>query len=308
MSRAPEPDQLGAYEEFAPAKVNLYLHVGPVGGDGYHAIHSLMMFADIGDALRMGPSSKMGLAQIGPFATSLEGGPDNLVVRARDLLLAKAPIGMRAATTFRLTLEKMLPIASGLGGGSSDAAATLRLLRRALNLDIGDEHLTALALRLGSDVPACLAAEPSIASGRGERLAAPPPMPDLAIVLANPKVPSPTGVVYRAYDMAPHARGADAPVWPAALTCPEQAADFLASCRNDLEAPAVRLEPAIGAALALLAAQPESLLTRMSGSGATCFALCVDRQSADRSAARLGSARPDWWVRAGTLRGARSQT
>jgi 4-diphosphocytidyl-2-C-methyl-D-erythritol kinase len=283
---------------FAPAKVNLFLHVGAPGDDGFHPVCSLMVFADVGDEVRLAPG-EAGLRIEGPFAAGLAGEGDNLVLRARDALLAQ---GGRPAD-FGLVLAKGLPIASGLGGGSSDAAATLRLIRDALALDLDDAALRAIAATLGSDTPACIDASPVIATGRGDVLATAPPLPTLPAVLVNPGVPSPTGAVYRAYDRAVAPEGANAPAWPDALACVQDVARFLGECRNDLEAPALASAPPIGEALRLLSAQPEVLIARMSGSGATCFALCPEPEAASRLASRLAADQPGWWVRACALGG-----
>ncbi len=281
-------------ERVARAKVNLFLHVGPPGGDGYHPIASLMVFADIGDHLSFVGGEGTGLTLTGPFAEGLTGDADNLIVRARNSLLAGAP-AVRAP--FHLILDKRLPIASGLGGGSADAAATLVLLRDALALDVGDEGLHDLAGRLGSDVPACLASASVIATGRGERLSPAPALPALDAVLVNPLRPSPTGAVYKAYDRAVAPEGAAPPEWPDRLDTPEGVAMFLARCRNDLQPPAVSLQPAIAHVLSALDEAPQTLMSRMSGSGATCFALCRSAEDARRLADRLAAAHPDWWVK-----------
>jgi len=175
-----------------------------------------------------------------------------------------------------------------------------------LGLNLADAGLEAVAGRLGSDVPACLRGVPVIATGRGDRLTAAPALPDLHLVLVNPRLPSLTGPVYRAYDLDVRPEGDDHPAWPAALNDGQAVARFLAGCRNDLETPAVALQPAIGAVLALLSAQGECLLARMSGSGATCFALCENRAAAAALAARLLALHPDWWVTPTTLAGGRS--
>jgi len=289
-------------ERLAPAKVNLFLHVGAPTSDGFHPICSLMAFADLGDCVTLTPGES-GFRVVGPFAAGLVQEGDNLVTRARDAVLATATPSAPSAP-FGLTLDKTLPVASGLGGGSSDAAATLRLVRDHLGMDVDDGRLREIAARLGSDTPACVDPRPVIATGRGELLAPCPPFPDLPIVLVNPGVASPTGPVYRAYDAEVAPEGANAPTWPDRLDGPAAVAAFLATCRNDLQAPAVRLQPAIADALSEIAAAPEALLTRMSGSGATCFALCADSRHAENLAARLAEARPAWWVRAGTLGGA----
>jgi 4-diphosphocytidyl-2-C-methyl-D-erythritol kinase len=279
---------------FAPAKVNLFLHVGPVGADGYHPICSLMAFADIGDMVAVQPSEAPEFEVTGPFGGELAAGDDNLVTRAAQALLA----GVRGPRPpFRLILDKRLPVAAGLGGGSSDAGATLRLLREALQLSVGDEALEALAAELGADGAACLRGKPVMAEGRGERLSPPPSMPALDAVLINPGVPSSTAAVYRAFDAAGAKGGADRPRFPDSFESVEEIAACLSLCRNDLEAPAVGLQPLIGEVLETLAGEPETLLARMSGSGATCFALCAGDIEAEGLAERLQSMRPGWWVR-----------
>jgi len=279
---------------FAPAKVNLFLHVGAVEADGYHPLSSLMVFADIGDRVSVQPADAPAFEITGPFAEGLEAGPDNLVVRAARGLLATMG---GPQPPYRLILDKQLPVAAGLGGGSADAGATLRLLRQALELPVQDEMLTAIASGLGADGAACLWGQAVLARGRGERLSPPPLLPELHAVLVNPRVPSATGAVYRAYDEAGAPGDAEPPPLPEAFESPEEAAAFLACCRNDLEAPAVGLEPRIGEVLEMLREEPETLLARMSGSGATCFALCAGDIEAEGLAERLQSMRPDWWVR-----------
>jgi 4-diphosphocytidyl-2-C-methyl-D-erythritol kinase len=244
----------------------------------------------------------MGFTVDGPFCDGIAADHENLVVRARDALLAAA--GQDAAP-FVLNLTKALPIAAGLGGGSSDAAAALMLVRKALNLSLDADGVQAIARGLGSDVPACLEGASVIATGRGEQLWPAPPLPVLDAVLVNPGVPSPTGQVYRAYDEAVSIEGAQAPVWPDRLATAPDVATFLAGCRNDLEGPAVALEPRIGVALRVLADAPEALLTRMSGSGATCFALCASRLDAKTLAGRLSRDHPGWWIRSCRLGGVR---
>jgi 4-diphosphocytidyl-2-C-methyl-D-erythritol kinase len=282
-------------EAFAPAKVNLYLHVGPLGPDGYHPICSLMMFADIGDTLTIVPGEATGLSINGDFAPALNSGGDNMVTRARDALLAAAK---RPNSGFGLSLRKTLPVASGLGGGSSDAAAALRLLAAGLDLSVPASIVLDIARSLGSDVPACLSAHSVIATGRGDRLVNAKGIPDLDVVLVNPGVPSPTAAVYGAYDRSISIQGANAPQWPERMRDPGEVARFLKGARNDLQAPAVNLQPAIGEVLAALSGSPETLFARMSGSGATCFALCADEATARSLASRLTNREPKWWVRA----------
>jgi len=279
---------------FAPAKVNLFLHVGPVEADGYHPLASLMVFADVGDRVSVQPSEAPEFEVTGPFGHLIEHGAENLVVQAARALFehVKGP-----KPPFRLLLDKQLPVAAGLGGGSSDAGATLRLLRSALELPVQDEMLTAIAARLGADGPVCLWGQSAMAQGRGDRLSRPPVFRPIDAVLVNPMVPSPTGAVYRAYDDAGAPGAADLPALPDSFESPEELAAFLSYCRNDLEAPAVALEPRIGEVLETLRDEPEALLARMSGSGATCFALCAGDIEAEGLAERLESMRPDWWVR-----------
>ena len=286
-------------QAFAPAKVNLFLHVGAPAADGYHPVCSLMMFADIGDTVSIRPDGNLRFELDGPFSASLSAETDNLVTRARDGVLTAS--GSRAKPD--LILHKALPIASGLAGGSSDAAATLRLVRDAWDLNLDDAALADIGRRLGSDVPACLAARPVVGIGRGDQLHAPPPLPTLDVVLVNPGMPSPTSRVYKAYDQAVSSEGANEPMWPPELLTARNVAVFLAACRNDLQRPAVMLEPAIGAVLQALVGQPETLLARMSGSGATCFALCSDHARASALAARLRREHRSWWVTACRLRG-----
>jgi 4-diphosphocytidyl-2-C-methyl-D-erythritol kinase len=280
---------------FAAAKVNLFLHVGPARADGFHPLSSLMAFADVGDRLTIEPAERLALTIDGPFAAGLDAGGDNLVIRAARAVLAACG---READGFRIRLDKQLPLAAGLGGGSSDAGAALRLINRWLSLGLTDEALTDIAANLGADGAACLSGRPIVAEGRGERLSAPPPLPMLDAVLVNPMAASPTGAVYRAFDTAGARGGADRPRPPAqALDTPMAAAAWLARQRNDLEAPAIGLVPQIGEAMALLRGRPETLLARVSGSGATCFALCANGDGADRLAAGVRELRPGWWIR-----------
>jgi 4-diphosphocytidyl-2-C-methyl-D-erythritol kinase len=223
-------------------------------------------------------------------------------MRARDLALENGAV---PPAPFRLTLDKRLPIAAGLGGGSADAAATFRLIGTALGWRPpgGEAGLAALSGSLGADVPMCLAGRPALAEGRGDLLSPPPAFPDLDAVLVNPLLPSPTGAVYRAFDDAGARGGANRPAPPRILADVGDVAAFLSSCRNDLEAPAIALQPAIAAVLSALRDAPQTRLARMSGSGATCFALCDDAKEAQALAAALTAANPGWWVRACRLAG-----
>lgn len=282
--------------ELAPAKLNLFLHVGPVRPDGYHPVASWMVFADLGDRLTLEPAHTWSFEVTGEMAPVIGGG-ENLVARAARLLFERAGVD---SPPIRLTLDKALPVAAGLGGGSSDAGAALRLLNARLPRPLSLAQLEAVAAELGADGPACLHARPALATGVGERLAPAPVTPPLPAVLVNPLRPSPTGAVYRAYDAGPTA-AADQPELPRAFDSAAAVADGLASCRNDLQAPAIALEPAIADVLRTLEEAPESLLARMSGSGATCFALCPEPAAVAGLSERLARARPDWWVRGCTL-------
>ena len=278
----------------APAKVNLFLHVGPPAADGYHPVASLMVFADLGDRVALEEAASPELVVEGEFAPDLAGAPPegNLVWRAAQAFLAR--IG-RPGLGFRLRLEKALPVAAGLGGGSSDAGAALRLLRDTFAPDLPDAALAGIAGELGADGPACLFARPVVGTGRGDVLAPAPPLPPLHAVLVNPRTPSPTGAVYRAYDAGPQA-AADLPALAPADTLDGFLAR-LAGARNDLEAPAASLSAAVAETLAVVRADPGARLTRLSGSGATVFALADDADAARSLAVRLAEARPQLWVR-----------
>ncbi|NJC41580.1 4-diphosphocytidyl-2-C-methyl-D-erythritol kinase [Brevundimonas alba] len=275
----------------APAKVNLFLHVGPVDAAGYHPLASLVAFADVGDRISVEPADRLSLTVTGPFAAGLEDEGDNLILRALRGLGQAAGIG---EPPLAVTLDKRLPIAAGLGGGSSDAGAALKLARDALELDLTDDGLAEIAATIGADGPMCLHARAAWAEGRGDRLAFEPRLPSLPAVLINPGVPSPTGEVYRAYDAGPPA-AADQPSpptdWSAAAVV-----EWLVEQRNDLEAPAVARSPAIGEAIAAAEAMGGVRLVRMSGSGATVFALFESGDQAIAAAAEHRAAHPRWWI------------
>lgn len=284
----------------APAKVNLYLHVIGRRADGYHLLDSLVAFADIGDRVEGSPADLLSLAVDGPEAEALADlGDDNLALRAARLYI-EAASETGAASRARgaaLFLDKRLPIASGIGGGSSDAAAALRILDRLSGGALAPAGLTAVAARLGADVPACLLARPVWVGGVGERLELAEGLPACGIVLANPRIALPTPSVFRARSgkFSEPGRFAAMPREAAGL------AAALASRRNDLTGAALRLVPEIAAVLAQLAGLPGALLARMSGSGATCFALFADRAAAFAAHDSLRRARPEWWSAAGAL-------
>lgn len=270
--------------ELAPAKVNLFLHVTGRRADGYHLLDSLAVFAGVGDVLRGEVAAGLNLEVQGPFAAGLSGEPDNLVLRAARAL------GGRGA---RLVLEKNLPVASGIGGGSADAAAALRLLCRLWQLAPPD--LPGIALALGADVPVCLVRRPSRMGGVGELLDAAPRLPRCGLVLVNPGVAVATVDAFRAR-RGDWSAPAELPrAWPDVAAM----ASDLRELRNDLEPPAIALRPVIGEVIGALAAVPGCRLARMSGSGATCFGLFDDPVLASEAAMRLR--RPGWWTWGGPL-------
>jgi len=253
-------------------------------------LSSLVAFADIGDEIGVTPADRLSLTLTGPFASGLAADDDNLVLRVLRELGRVAGIG---DPPLAVTLDKCLPVAAGLGGGSSDAGVALRLANRALGLDLAEAQLAGISRVVGADGPMCLMARTVWADGIGDRLTPAPEMPPLHAVLANPGLPSPTGAVYRAYD-AGQAHAADRPtaptVWSAACVI-----DWLAGTRNDLEVPAVALEPAIATVLSAMDAAG-ARLTRMSGSGATVFGLFDDAAAAAAAAGQLRGNHGDWWV------------
>jgi 4-diphosphocytidyl-2-C-methyl-D-erythritol kinase len=267
--------------ENAFAKVNLYLHVTGRRDDGYHLLDSLAVFPAVGDRLAAAPAEGLSLAITGPFSAGLSGEADNLVLRAARWLAEQAGLAPDVA----LTLEKNLPVASGIGGGSADAAATLRLLARLWKV----EPEAGLAARLGADVPVCLAGRPARMSGIGDILTPAPRLPSFGMVLVNPGVPVSTAAVFEAR----RAGFSPAAILPEAWADAAAMARDLARLVNDLEPPALAIEPAIGTVLQALRSLPGCRLARMSGSGATCFGLFETSAEAARAAAAL--ARPGWW-------------
>jgi 4-diphosphocytidyl-2-C-methyl-D-erythritol kinase len=285
---------------FAPAKINLYLHVVGRRADGYHLLDSLVAFADIGDWVTAAPAESLSLTVGGPEAGAIAAlGEDNLVMRAARLLAAASEPQAPRAAAFgaALYLDKRLPAASGIGGGSSDAAATLRALDRMWDRPLGPAELPALALKLGADTPACLAARPVWVGGIGERIEQAAGLPPLGIVLANPRRTLPTPEVFAARRGAFSAAGRFDPMPGDAAAL----AAVLAERRNDLTDAALRLLPDMAPVLERLSQLPAALLSRMSGSGATCFALFGDRAAALAAGALLARAEPLWWTAAGAL-------
>jgi 4-diphosphocytidyl-2-C-methyl-D-erythritol kinase len=267
-----------------PAKVNLFLHITGKRPDGYHLLDSLAVFPAVGDVLTVAPADTLSLNIDGPFGAALGAGPDNLVLRAARALHPTAGAALR--------LTKNLPVASGIGGGSADAAGALRLLSRHWGL-AAPLHETALAL--GADVPVCLARRTARMGGIGEILGPAPLLPPFGILLCNPGVAVATAAVFRARAPAVSPPAALPDAWPTAAAM----AQALAQLTNDLEPAAITIAPAIGMALATLRALPGALLARMSGSGATCFALFATPGQA--AAAAAGLDRPGWWCWGGGL-------
>ena len=278
-------------QDLAPAKVNLALHVLGRRADGYHLLDSLVAFAAVGDLLSVEASDRLTLRITGPFGAALANEPDNLVLRAARKLAQEAGIVPLA----RLTLDKRLPIASGIGGGSADAAAALRALARLWQLDIPPADMARLALGLGADVPVCLRNRPARMGGVGEVLSDVPALPHCGLALVNPGVAVSTPEVFRARAGEFSAPLALPDAWPDAAAL----AETLAGAGNDLELPALSLRPVIGTALAALRASPGCLMARMSGSGATCYGLFASETEALGAAASIAT--PGWWVWGGGL-------
>ena len=271
--------------ETASAKVNLYLRLVGKRSDGYHLLDSLVVFAGIGDRLSAQASEDISLSVTGPFGAELVAEPDNLVLRAARALADQAGIAPRA----HLTLEKHLPIASGIGGGSADAAAALRLLCRVWHLMPAPVDLARIAASLGADVPVCLGNRSARMRGIGEILDPSPGLPPFGLLLVNPGVAVSTVAVFRARTGGFSPEAALPERWQGLV----EMADCLTGLGNDLEDPAIVLCPVIAEVLAAIAAVPGCRLARMSGSGATCFGLFDEPLSAERAARDL--ARPGWW-------------
>lgn len=283
----------------APAKVNLTLHVLGRRADGYHELVSLVVFAGASDLLTLTPGDTLSLDVEGPTAPAAGPVDDNLVLRAARGLAARVP-GLRVGA-FHLT--KRLPAAAGIGGGSSDAAAALRLLCRLNGLTLDDPAVVTAARETGADVPVCLDPRARMMEGAGERVGVPLDAAPLFAVLVNPGVAVPTPQVFRALALDPGQRTAR----ETHPTVPPRASSgdllqVVAAGGNDLQPPAVSLQPIIGKAIALLEAQPGCRLARMSGSGATVFGLFADCHAAARAGRAVRTAQPGWWVKPTLLR------
>jgi len=263
---------------FAPAKINLTLHVTGKRADGYHLLDSLVMFADVGDTIRVSPAAKTTLSVSGPLARGVPVDERNIMIRAAALA--------RVGAAMRLT--KVLPHAAGIGGGSSDAAATLRALS-----DLSGRPIPGNAHTLGADLPVCLLGQTARMRGVGEKVEVLPGMPTLHAVLVNPNLPVLTAEVFKRLtqsDNAPMPQEV-----PQGQTAAELI-DWLRGMRNDLEAPAIEAEPVIEQVFSALTVTPGCMLTRMSGSGGTCFGLYSDAETAASAAGRLSEQNPGWWV------------
>jgi 4-diphosphocytidyl-2-C-methyl-D-erythritol kinase len=280
---------------FAPAKVNLALHVTGKRPDGYHLLDSLVVFAQAGDRLHIRRAETAKLTVTGPFAEGVPTGPENLIWKAHALVDGAPPLDIH--------LEKNLPHAAGIGGGSADAAAVLRALTRDFGCATPPPQDI---LSLGADVPVCLTDQPQCMQGIGETLAPAPPLPELHLVLVNPGVSVPTGPVFMALETV---NGAPlAPMdWGDGQDAQAHFLDWLTAQRNDLQAPARALVPEVEIALDALRETDGCHLARMSGSGATCFGLYLDPAAAQRAADAIKTARPDWWVVAAPVLGTAGQ-
>jgi 4-diphosphocytidyl-2-C-methyl-D-erythritol kinase len=284
------------------AKVNLTLRVVGRRVDGYHDLESVVAFADCADRLTLTPGSELELKMSGPLAGACGETSDNLVLKAARLLGQRVP-DLKVGS---FTLDKLLPVAAGIGGGSADAAAALRLLAQLNDLALDDERLLGVALLTGADVPVCLASRPCDMTGVGETLL-PLTLPIMPCVMVNPRVPVATKDVFAALGLrngellvgaTDILRGT---AWPEAGASVEDWVEVLAASSNDLEAPATRIQPVIGEVISALSGTNGAWLARMSGSGATCFAIYENTADAGRAAEKIRLDHPAWWVHAGTL-------
>lgn len=271
----------------APAKINLALHVTGRRGDGFHILDSLAVFARHGDRVTLSPAGALTLSVEGPFAAHAPGDGRDLAWRAAEAFFLRTG----AAPKVAIRIAKNIPAGAGLGGGSADAAAVLRGLNRMTGAGLAEESLAALGLALGADVPMCLASAALRATGIGEKLLPLADWPELPLVLVWPGRPVPTAACFAALGSR------DNPGLPApSVRTPDAAADWLSSCRNDLEEPALRLLPDIAEVLGALRATSHCRLARMSGSGSACFGIYGSTAQAEAAAQVLRAAHPAWWV------------
>ena len=281
----------GAFSEFAPAKVNLALHVTGRRGDGYHLLDSIVVFLALGDRLHVAPAEHVTLAVTGPLGAGVPV-DGNLVLRAAAALAQAAG---RSCPGASLTLDKHIPAAAGLGGGSSDAAAALRALNRLWGIGLDPAGLRRLGETIGADVPVCVAPAGARMAGIGECVTPLPALPEFHVLLVNPGCSLATAAVFAGL-VDPDNPGL--PELPGRWRGMAHLVEYLARCRNDLAAPAIAAAPAIQEVLAALAAEPACLLARMSGSGATCFGLFATAEDAAAARAGLARSHPGWWVAA----------
>lgn len=278
------------HSEKACAKINLALHVLGRGVDGYHQLDSVVAFADIADEIKLRTAETTTFTITGPFAALVPTGEDNIIFKALHLARKMCKAQNKVIPKFEIHLEKNLPVAAGIGGGSADAAALLRAVFRMINITITPAQIQSFALNLGADVPVCYQQKPARMQGIGEIISTLTINLPAAVVLINPRLPSSTQCVFQQLALAKgqNFRGAidieNAPEW-----------------RNDLTEAAVAVEPAIRNVLSALQAEPCFSAVRMSGSGATCFGLVPNRATANAAAARLSVRNPNWWVQAASL-------
>lgn len=278
----------------APAKINLFLHVTGRRDDGYHLLESLVVFTETGDGLSVRAANDLTLSITGPFAAGLpDAGPDNLVLRAAAALQREVSVDAGA----QITLEKNLPVSSGIGGGSTDAAAALRVLCALWDVTLPTGRLADIGLAIGADVPVCLKASASIMSGVGEKLRDVSPPPPCGVVLVNAGEGVSTPEVFSAR----RAAFSDPGKWQTPDTF-DAFIDALTDRQNDLSDPAISVSPVIGDVLAALSDTAQCALARLSGSGGTCFGLYPDSAAADKAAAAIDAAHPDWWCVATAFR------
>jgi 4-diphosphocytidyl-2-C-methyl-D-erythritol kinase len=283
---------------FAPAKINLTLKVGRPRADGLHPLQSVVMFADVGDVVEAAPGEGLSLTLSGEFAEAVGAGEDNLVIRAARALAAAAGIESPGAS---LSLEKNLPVASGIGGGSSDAAAALRALNGLWELDLSVARLAEIARQLGADVPVCVAAKTAFMTGSGENFRPISALP-FSAVLVNPLIPLPTANVYRQFDRMD--LGTElSPSAPPHWSNLDAVIREIAALGNDLEPAARALLPELDDVAAMMRSDARVLHAGLSGSGATMFALVQKAEHAEGLAETWQRAHPDWWV-ADTILGA----
>jgi 4-diphosphocytidyl-2-C-methyl-D-erythritol kinase len=287
---------------FAPAKVNLHLHVTGRQSDGYHLLDSLAVFADIGDTLVFEPSKVFSFTAEGPFAGLFSSAEIDTSPQSKNLVV-KAALRLSALLARELNVSirliKNLPLGSGLGGGSTDAAACLRGLCQLWNVPLSQPHIDSLALQLGRDVPVCLKSRTCIMRGTGEHILSGPNLPELPVVLAWPARPVSTAEIFQSLKMPRYSSPVE---FPDHFDEPDALCDFLNhSSRNDLQQVSLTLPPVISDTLSAISQQSGCLLARMSGSGSACFGIFKNEGQAHRAADAMRLSHPDWWIQAGWL-------